>query len=71
MLFITESVKTEELNRINNFLNQYEDDAVKTKSTVISNASPIEETGIFYNSFEILLLFFAKKVLFISSGGIG
>ncbi len=40
MLFITESVKTEELNRINNFLNQYEDDAVKTIDAEEVNEAP-------------------------------
>ena len=40
MLFITESVKTEELNRINNFLNQYEDDAVKTINAEEVNEAP-------------------------------
>ena len=40
MLFITESVKTEELNRINNFLNQYQDDAVKTSDAEEVNEAP-------------------------------
>ena len=40
MLFTTESIKTEELNRINNFLNQYEDDAVKTIDAEEVNEAP-------------------------------
>ncbi|MDO5306214.1 MAG: hypothetical protein Q4E83_00470 [bacterium] len=40
MLFITESVKTEELNKINNFLNQYEDDAVKIIDAEEVNEAP-------------------------------